>query len=177
MAINVKKRGMALLEVLVAMLVVGVAILPLVMLQVKSNRAITEALNETANQATALSIMSLIEADANKQGWNNLKVVSGECSGSGCTDWRRDSINKLLIQSLPVSGDSLACVKSYQNHTSASLDTSFTVEVVTMWYTAGRNEFPVGDNKTGAFVQDDCDRSAYKSQLNVGHASVSRVFR
>lgn len=81
---NIQQRGMALLEVLVAMLIFALAILPLVRLQVMSMDATKAGYFKTETAAAAQSVMDYLMNDVGAVfdgKWDNIVVSSGQnCS-------------------------------------------------------------------------------------------------
>ncbi|MBV7433543.1 prepilin-type N-terminal cleavage/methylation domain-containing protein [Cardiobacteriaceae bacterium TAE3-ERU3] len=171
-----KNKGMAMLEVIVAMLIVGVAVLPLVFLQVRADRGVIASYTKTEHNAIALSIMDLISADANKKGWV-INLVSGECDlqGAKC-DWRAKMINNLLIDALPNAGSSLVCING---DTTTVAGNSITMNVKLWWFSAGRGSVDNdGDNnQTMPFSKNDCaNLDPLATKWNIDTVEVTRIF-
>lgn len=75
------QHGMALLEVIVAMLIFALAIFPLVKLQVMSMDATKAGYYKTETAAAALSLMDYLNADKSAifdGKWNDVAVLAGE---------------------------------------------------------------------------------------------------
>lgn len=172
-----KSKGMAMLEVLIAMLVVAIGVLPLVFLQVRADRGVMSAYTKVEHNAAALSIMDLIAADANKTGWE-MSMKSGDCAGtsggsSGCT-WRNQTVDNLLMDVLPNSGSGLVCITKDGPRADGSLEMSVTL----WWFSAGRGKAERDtNNKLGAFTSNDCNNlDSFASNWNIDTVQVTRIF-
>ena len=173
-----KNKGMAMLEVLIAMVVVGIGVLPLVFLQVQADRGMVSAYNKVEHNSAALSIMEMVAADANKNAWV-MSLVSGECSDAakcGGVEWRKKVADELLRDVLPNPGSGLLCI-AQQPVKSGAVDTSIEMELTLWWYSSGRGKSePQKMSKTGAFVAGDCNNEDLATKLNIDTVSITRIF-
>lgn len=185
-----KNIGMAMLEVLIAMLVVAIGILPLVYLQIKADRGVISAYTKVEHNAAALSVMDLVAADANKDSWV-FGLASGDCD-TGCNgagEWRRSMVDELLTRVLPNNGSGLVCITQEPvaavptTPPTATVDHSIIMTVTLWWFSAGRGQADFGGNnqaansKEGAFTANDCNQlDTFADKLNIDTVSTARIF-
>lgn len=172
-------KGMAMLEVLIAMVVTGLAILPLVYLQVNTDRSITSAYTKVEYNAAAVSILDMIAADANKKAWA-FNLAAGDCDNDRCTgsgDWRKKRTDDILTNILPDTGSTLACI------TNTDFGSSIKTRVELWWFSAGRgltktgNTFDASKSKTDSFQASNCTQlGSLADKLNIDTVTITRIF-
>lgn len=160
--------GMAMLEVLIAMLVAAIAMLPLTLLQIQSDRGVMAAYTKVEHNAAALSIMDLITADANRRGW-----VGNVVSNGNYDNWRSRAVNNVLVDILPVAGSGLSCI-TLRNIGDGSLEMS----VELWWFSAGRGDSAMKNkSKKDAFTANDCNSiNNLADKWNIDTVKVTRIF-
>lgn len=179
---NIRQHGMALLEVLVAVLIFALAIIPLVRLQVLSMDATKAGYFKTETAAAAQSVMDYLMNDVGAVfagDWDNIVVTSGQdCTGLSNAEEKiackilnggSESENKTVY----APGNAVLCVygkrPSYTPATGGrQYHDQYLISIRAIWYSGKRQESENGhryyeQNLTGS----DCGSNYDASMSNV----------
>lgn len=184
-----KQSGMALLEILVAMLIFALAILPLVKLQVMSMDATKAGYYKTETAAAALSLMDYLSAnkkDILDGNWKDVKVVSGHCGTS-----KEEKIVCDLLdgngKGISPDGNAVICVFGKQpKYVAASSGKKvnrdmYLTSIRAIWYIGKRDKGAKNLNRAleGRDCGGDYDGSIKKDLLskeNIDHLEINMAY-
>lgn len=151
-----QNNGMAFLEVLVAMLVFALAVLPLVKLQLMSSEATMAGYYKTETSSVAQSIMEIMQKNRHEVAnglWNNVAVYAGEAcdsiTGGSNVAERKIACRILNDPTRPIHSakNAVICIQTQSaTYTPAgaisALNTAdaYEIDLYAIWYAGKRNK-------------------------------------